>query len=139
MHNVSAGGMVLYFITMSFASVDWLMSRDPHWFSTDLRIHCDRRAGHFRPVRPDRASFTDDQHRPRSASRRGEDYFNDLGNLLLTFVIIWAYLSFAQLLVIWMGNKQDEIPWYVQRFPMAGERSVCSWSCSIFLSPSSSC
>jgi hypothetical protein len=44
-----------------------------------------------------------------------EDHFNDLGNLLLTLVIVWAYMSFVQFLIVWMGNKQDEIPWYVHR------------------------
>jgi hypothetical protein len=43
------------------------------------------------------------------------DLLHDLGNLLLTIVVLWAYLSFAQLLVIWLGNTQEEIPWYVHR------------------------
>ena len=41
--------------------------------------------------------------------------FNDLGNLMLAFVMLWAYLSFDQLLIIWAGNLKDEIPWYMQR------------------------
>ena len=43
------------------------------------------------------------------------ELFNDLGTLLLTVVILWSYMAFVQLLVIWMANKQDEIPWYIQR------------------------
>jgi hypothetical protein len=41
--------------------------------------------------------------------------FNDLGNLLLTFVMLWAYLAFSQFLIIWSGNLKDEIPWYTSR------------------------
>ena len=41
--------------------------------------------------------------------------YNDLGNLLLAFVMLWAYLSFCQLLIIWAGNLKEEIPWYQQR------------------------
>ncbi len=41
--------------------------------------------------------------------------FNDLGNLMLTFVMLWAYLSFSQFLIIWAGNLKDEIPWYMTR------------------------
>ena len=41
--------------------------------------------------------------------------FNDLGNLLLTFVMLWAYLSFSQFLIIWSGNLPKEISWYVIR------------------------
>ena len=47
---------------------------------------------------------------------RGEPaLLHDLGNLLLMMVVLWAYVSFAQLLVIWLGNGQQEIPWYVHR------------------------
>jgi hypothetical protein len=41
--------------------------------------------------------------------------FNDLGNLMLAFVMLWAYLSFSQFLIIWAGNLKDEIPWYMAR------------------------
>jgi hypothetical protein len=41
--------------------------------------------------------------------------FNDLGNMLLTFVMLWAYLSFSQFLIIWSGNMTDEITWYMSR------------------------
>jgi hypothetical protein len=46
---------------------------------------------------------------------------NDIGNLMLTLVILWAYMSFAQFLIIWMGNIKTETPWYVHRG--LGERS----------------
>jgi hypothetical protein len=41
--------------------------------------------------------------------------FNDLGNFLLTFVMLWAYLSFSQFLIIWSGNMPEEISWYMAR------------------------
>ena len=40
---------------------------------------------------------------------------HDLGNLLLAFVMLWAYLSFAQFLIIWSGNLPEEIAWYLNR------------------------
>jgi hypothetical protein len=40
---------------------------------------------------------------------------NDIGNLMLTLVILWAYMSFAQFLIIWMGNIKTETPWYLHR------------------------
>jgi len=40
---------------------------------------------------------------------------NDLGNLMLALVILWAYLSFSQLLIIWMGNISPDSPWYIRR------------------------
>ena len=42
-------------------------------------------------------------------------HFNDLGNLMLAFALLWAYMSFAQFLIIWAGNLKEEIPWYMQR------------------------
>ena len=41
--------------------------------------------------------------------------FHDLGNLLLAFVMLWAYLAFSQFMIIWMENLKDEIPWYLHR------------------------
>jgi len=43
-------------------------------------------------------------------------HLHDVGKLMLTFVMVWAYFSFSQLLVIWSGNLPEEIPWYVRRF-----------------------
>jgi len=40
---------------------------------------------------------------------------NGLGNLLLTFVMLWAYMSFCQFLIIWAGNLSEEISWYLRR------------------------
>jgi len=40
---------------------------------------------------------------------------NDLGGLLLALVLLWAYLAFSQFLLIWVGNLNAEIPWYLHR------------------------
>jgi hypothetical protein len=42
-------------------------------------------------------------------------HFHDLGKLLLAFVMVWAYLSFSQLLIVWAGNLPHEIPFYLPR------------------------
>ena len=38
---------------------------------------------------------------------------NDLGSLLLTFLMLWAYMAYFQYLLIWSGNLTEEIPWFV--------------------------
>jgi hypothetical protein len=43
-------------------------------------------------------------------------HLHDVGKLMLAFVMVWAYFSFSQLLVIWSGNLPEEIPWYIRRF-----------------------
>src|SRR5258708_23731560 len=42
-------------------------------------------------------------------------HFHDLGNLMLAFVMLWAYFSFSQYLIIWSGNLPAEIAWYLHR------------------------
>jgi hypothetical protein len=40
---------------------------------------------------------------------------HDLGKFLLALVMVWAYFSFSQFLIIWAGNLPEEIPWYMTR------------------------
>jgi hypothetical protein len=51
-------------------------------------------------------------------------HFQDLGNLLLTFVILWAYISFSQYLIIWSGNLPEEVTWYTRRMGSATLRTL---------------
>jgi len=53
--------------------------------------------------------------RPETAEVTTPQAINDLGNLLLAFVMIWTYMNFSQYLIIWAGNLPEEIPWYVRR------------------------
>jgi hypothetical protein len=114
LEGMSGPGLVLYGLTVTFFSIDWIMSLEPHWFSTifgmifmvlqvlsalALAIFV---AGLLSPYEPVASAITSDR-------------FNDLGNLVLTFVMLWAYLSFSQFLIIWAGNVINEIPWYVIR------------------------
>src|SRR5437660_10962935 len=49
------------------------------------------------------------------AERLTPEHFHHLGNLLLAFVMLWAYMSFSQFLIIWNGNLPGEISWYLHR------------------------
>ncbi len=112
--TISGPGLVLYFLAMSLASVDWIMSLEPDWASTiygamivvgqgllafaSLILVADllSRAGALGPV--------------LTRERVGDN-----GNLLLAFTMLWAYMAFSQFLIIWSGNLPDEIPWYLRR------------------------
>src|SRR5205085_5473668 len=48
-------------------------------------------------------------------------HLHDLGKLMLALVMVWAYFSFSQFLIIWAGNLADEIPWYVVRLHGGGQ------------------
>ncbi len=111
---VSAPGLLAYVLTMTFASVDWIMSLDPEWYSTifglltvagQALVSLAFAIAILATVYPSGA-FGD---------RVGPRQFHDLGKLLLAFVMLWAYLAFSQFLIIWSGNLPEEIPWYLER------------------------
>jgi hypothetical protein len=107
-------GLVLYGLTVTFFSIDWIMSLEPHWFSTifGLILMVLQVLGALALVILVAGLLS--EHEPL-ANAITPDRLNDLGNLVLTFVMLWAYLSFSQFLIIWAGNLIKEIPWYVTR------------------------
>ncbi|MGA2609883.1 MAG: hypothetical protein ABSH01_20790 [Terriglobia bacterium] len=114
LQNLSGPGMVIYGLTVTFASIDWVMSLEPRWFSTIYgMIFMVTQALAAMSIVTIAVILLSTQ-KPLSGlvSRR---VLNDYGNLLLTFTMLWAYLSFSQYLIIWSGNLQEEIPWYVSR------------------------
>ena len=103
---LSAPGLAVYGLTITFASLDWSMSLNPLWFSTIY--------GAMYAVGQLLAGFA---FAVLVATLLAEDpptqLLRDLGNLLLAFTMIWAYLSFSQFLLIWAGNLPDETTYYV--------------------------
>jgi hypothetical protein len=113
--GLSAPGLILYGLTVTFASVDWVMSLEPHWFSTIyglLFMVIEALTAMAFMILVARLLA---EREPAVASAASPAQWNDLGNLLLAFVMLWAYLSFSQFLIIWATNLKDEIPWYVSR------------------------
>jgi hypothetical protein len=111
---LSAPGMVVYAITATFAAVDWTMSLQPEWFSTIYGMLAV--TGQVLAALAVAALVL----RMLSASGPLADVvaprpLTDLGNMIMAFVILWAYMSFSQFLIIWAGNLPDEIPWYLRR------------------------
>ncbi len=111
---LSRGGLLLYGLTMTFASVDWAMSLEPHWFSTIYGIIFMGAQGlsTFAFVIPVAALIAD---RPPLSHVITPERFHDLGKLLLAFVMLWAYFALSQFLITWSGNLPEEIPWYLNR------------------------
>ncbi len=111
---LSGPGLIIYGLTVTFASVDWVMSLEPHWFSTiyGMMFMVAQALAALAFVIVVAMLLSD--HKPLS-DVISASHFHDLGNLLLAFVMLWAYLSFSQYLIIWSGNLQDEVPWYVSR------------------------
>jgi hypothetical protein len=112
--RLSGPALVLLGFLITFAAVDWIMSLDPAWFSSifgvlilggqlvsamALMIAVCAGLGNQQPM--------EDVYQSR--------HYHDLGKLLLAFVMLWAYFSVSQLIIIWSGNLTEEIPWYLHR------------------------
>jgi hypothetical protein len=114
MQRLSGGGLVLYALTIFFMSVDWMMSVDPHWFSTIYGILF--MGGQGLSSMAFTIAVVVLLARTEPLSRViGPNHLHDLGKLLLAFVMLWAYFNFSQFLIIWSGNLPEEIPWYLSR------------------------
>lgn len=112
--KVSAPGLLFLVLTVTFASIDWVMSLDPHWFSTIFGLLTVVGQG-LSALAFTIAVLALIAPTGALAGRLTPRHFHDLGKLMLAFVMLWAYLSFSQFLIIWSGNLPEEIPWYVDR------------------------
>jgi hypothetical protein len=111
---LSAGGLVAYGLTMTFASIDWVMSLEPRWFSTMYGVLYIAGQALNALAFVTAALVLVSRQAPFSGYVRSS-HFHDLGKLLLAFVMFWAYVAFSQYLIIWAGNLPEEIPWYLRR------------------------
>jgi hypothetical protein len=114
MSRFSGPGLVVYCLVVSFAVFDWVMSLDPFWYSTifglifiaNWALTC--------------LAFTIAvmswlSRRPPMDEFYGPPHFHDLGKLMLAVVMLWAYFTFSQFLLIWSANLPEETRWYITR------------------------
>lgn len=113
MRRISAIGMLLYAITATFAAYDWMMSLEPEWFSSiyGLLFIAGQALAALALAIIGLRHLSDANESPAAWI----DQFNDLGNFLLGFVMIWAYFAFSQFLIIWSANIPEEALWYYHR------------------------
>lgn len=114
MRRLSGPGLVIYGLTVTFASIDWVMSLEAHWYSTiyGMIFMVTQALAAMALVTVAVILLS---RRPPLEELVTPRLLNDYGNLLLTFTMLWAYLSFSQFLIIWAGNEREEIPWYLSR------------------------
>jgi hypothetical protein len=113
--STSAPGILLFAITATFASFDWLMSLDPHWYSTIFGVYFF--AGSIVAlitfitviaIRLRMQGFLKDVITV--------EHYHDLGKLTFAFMILWAYMAFSQYFLIWYGNIPEETAWFHHRW-----------------------
>ncbi|KAA3660624.1 MAG: hypothetical protein DWQ10_06275 [Calditrichaeota bacterium] len=113
--KISAPGMLLFALSLTFASFDWLMSLDPHWYSTIFGVYIFsgsvlavlsmimlialflRKSGFLEEV------IT-------------IEHYQDIAKLLFAFTVFWAYIAFSQYFLIWYGNIPEETVWFLHRW-----------------------
>jgi hypothetical protein len=120
--------LVVYGLTITFASVDWTMSLDPKFYSTIWGPLF--ASGQLVSAMAFAVLILSWLLTARPVHRFvSPDVLNDVGNLLFTFLIIWAYMAFFQFMLIWMANLRREVIFYLPR-------SQDGWQCvawAIFL------
>lgn len=117
MQVLSGPGLGLYGLAVTFAAIDWLMSLEPEFFSTIFGVLIG--IAQALPAYAFAVALStflaewpaDEADRMPIAAA----VWNDVGNLMLALVMLWAYMSFSQLLLIWSGNLPEEIVWYLRR------------------------
>lgn len=113
---LSAPGLILFALTVSFAAFDWLMSIDPHWYSTIWGIYFF--AGCMVALCAVLILLTValGSGPTRRAGTPNVEHLHDLGKLLFGFSCFWAYIAFSQFMLYWYGNLPEETIFFARRW-----------------------
>ena len=106
--------LIIYCITMTFAATDWAMSLEPEWFSTMYGPLTWISQGLTVLAFTILILSSLAEEKPLSRYITVEHY-HTLATLMCAFVVLWAYMSFSQFLIIWAGNLPEEISYYLHR------------------------
>ena len=111
---ISGLGLGVFGLTVTFASIDWMMSLEPHWFSTiyGFMFVTGTAAAGFAFITIPLAWL---MKRTPLAEAVSKLNVNDLGNFLMACVMLWAYIALSQYIIIWSGNVAEVTPWYFRR------------------------
>ncbi len=115
MRRISAPGMILFAFTCTYAAFDWIMSLQPHWFSTIFGVW------YFAAGLLACLAFINlfAQILRRNGVLAGQitvEHYHDLGKLKFAFTIFWAYISFSQFFLIWYANIPEETIFFLHRW-----------------------
>ncbi len=113
--RLGAGSLPLLALTVSFAAFDWLMSIDLRFYSTIFGVYwfAGSFVGAFAVIAIAAALTRRDP--TQFGAHMNADHFHAVGKFLLAFTAFWAYIAFSQLLLMWIANVPDEVPWLVLR------------------------
>jgi hypothetical protein len=107
--------IILYAVTQTFASIDWIMSLQPKWFSTMFGVYffAASLTGFFSVLI---ILLWRLQSKGRITQSVTREHFQDLGKWLFAFgVVFWAYIGYSQYMLIWYANLPVETAWFLTR------------------------
>lgn len=114
MRKISGIGLLLFGLTATFASFDWVMSLEPKWYSSIF--------GAVFMVEQGLAALclmAIVAHRLARTKPFGDvitqQQFHDIGNMMFALTILWTYMVASQYIIIWSGNLPEEIEYYLHR------------------------
>lgn len=114
MERLSPVALLLFGVTITFAAFDWLMSLEPHWFSTIFGVYYFSGAA-VGGVAAIILVALGLQATGRLADSVTTEHYHDLGKLLFAFVVFWGYIAFSQYMLIWYASLPEETVWYLKR------------------------
>jgi hypothetical protein len=110
----SAPGMLALTVTTALAAFDWLMSLDPHWYSTmfGIYVYSGAALSFFAALAVILLAF-----RRAGVLRNAvnHEHYHDLGKWLFGLTVFWAYIAFSQYMLIWYANLPEETVWFRDR------------------------
>jgi len=112
--RISAGFLVFYIITESMMSWDWIMSVDPHWFSTLFGWYVF--ASMFVSGITTIALITIYLKSKGLLEFVNDSHLHDLAKFMFAISIFWTYLWFSQFMLIWYANIPEEVTYFATRF-----------------------
>jgi hypothetical protein len=115
MEKFAPPAFILFALSLAFGGIDWVMSLEPHWFSTMFPVYFFAASccGFF-SLQILIANFL--QRNGRLTAEITPEHYQDAGKLLFAFgIVFWAYIAFSQYMLIWYANIPEETTWYMAR------------------------
>ncbi|MEE8587096.1 MAG: quinol:cytochrome C oxidoreductase, partial [Acidobacteriota bacterium] len=107
--------LIVFSFTLTFAAFDWIMSLDPHWYSTIFGVYFF--AGCFLSGMAFMVLIFLRLHSGGLLTQVVTyEHFHDLGKLIFGFVVFWAYIGFSQFMLIWYSSIPEETLWFAHRW-----------------------
>ena len=127
LQGLAPPAILLFALTLTFASFDLLMTLDPAWFSTMWGVYFF--AGSVVSTVATLILILMILQRCGQMKAVNVEHYHDLGKLLFAFVFFWGYIAFSQYMLIWYANIPEETGWFQLHGVTTAAGEVTGWTC----------